>query len=233
MRGMNPMVLADVFRLWRNRLPRKSLVNRDEYILEQCKGRNVANLGACDAPLTEEKARRGQLLHQKLQGRCASLVGYDIDARSVDLLRTEYGLTDILVRDLSVVERQIGKKADLVICADIIEHVDNAGRLLSSCNQMLEIGGHLLVSTIHALSFRHALRTLLTGIEIVHPDHVAYYSYATLGVLLDRFGFEVTETRYFTYPTGNRVGELLDGFFNLIPYAANGLVMEAKKIRDV
>ena len=233
MAEINPMTQADVFRSWRKRLPRKSLVNRDEYILEQCKGRNVVHLGACDAPLTEEKARRGQLLHQKLQGRCASLVGYDIDAQSVELLRTQYGLTDILVGDLAVVERRVGSKADLVICADIIEHVDNAGMLLSSCNQMLEVGGHLLVSTIHALSFKHALRTLLTGIEIVHPDHVAYYSYATLGVLLDRFGFEVTEIRYFTYPTGNQFGEFLDRFFNLIPYAANGLVMESKKIRDV
>jgi SAM-dependent methyltransferase len=227
------MRIVDAFRNWRKKLPRASLVKRDEYILARCTNRQVVHLGACDAPSTLEKASRGELLHQKLQGRCANLVGYDIDAPSIDLLRERFGIADIVARDLAVVAPQADPAGDIIICADIIEHVDNAGALLVSCNRMLSVGGDLLISTIHALSFKHALRTLLTGVEIVHPDHVSYYSYATLGVLLDRFGFEPTTFRYFTYPTGNRLGEILDGFFRMVPYSANGILVEAKKVRNV
>ncbi len=227
------MSLDKTFLGWKKSLPRASLVKRDDYILARCAGRHVVHLGACDAPSSLEKASRGELLHQKLQGRCANLVGYDIDASSINLLRTRFGITDIVARDLATVAPHADPAGDIVVCADIIEHVDNAGALLVSCNRMLSVGGDLLVSTIHALSFKHALRTLLTGVEIVHPDHVSYYSYATLGVLLGRFGFEPTTFRYFTYPTGNRIGEALDGFFKFIPYSANGILVEAKKVRDV
>lgn len=228
------MIAPAVFTAWKKALPRVPLVDRDDYLLARASGRCVVHLGACDAPFTEELATAGKLLHQKLRAaRCDSLIGVDIDAAAVELLKGRFGIDDIVVHDLSDDASRADITGDLVVCADIIEHVNNAGGLISSCNRMLPIGGELMITTVNALSFKHALRSLVTRAEIVHPDHVAYYSYATLGVLLDRFGFEATAYRFYNYPAGNRLGAFLSSVFRLFPHAANGILVEARKVRDV
>lgn len=227
------MISRDIFRHWKKALPRLPLVERDDYILARCANHRVIHLGACDAPYTEEHAARGVLLHQKLRGRCANLIGCDINAQAAELLRTRFGIDDIVVCDLSADSVPASVTGDLIVCADMIEHVNNPGVLLTSCNRMLPQGGDLLVSTIHALSLKYALRAFFTGAETVHPDHVTYFSYATLGVLLDRFGFEVKTARYYTYASGGRFGDLFNNLFRLFPQGADGIVVEARKVRPV
>jgi len=227
------MIPPEVFKAWPKALPRVPLVDRDSYLIARAAGHRVIHLGACDAPLTAEFAAAGTLLHQKLRaGRCANLTGVDIDAASVELLRTRFGIDDIVVRDLSDDAASADITGDLVVCADIIEHVNSVGALIVSCNRMLPIGGELVITTVNALSLKHALRSFFTKTEIVHPDHVAYYSYATLGVLLDRFGFEATAYRFYNYAPGKWLGGLLSNIFKLFPHAANGILVEARKVRD-
>lgn len=221
------------FTQWEKKIPRRPLVDRDGYILAACAGRDVVHLGACDYPMTRGKAEKGELLHQKMQGKCRTLVGYDNDSASIALLRDEFGLDDIVDRDLSKPFDDSVARGDLVVCADIIEHVNNVGNLLEACNRLLRPGGTLLISTINAASFKQALRALL-GREPVHPDHVAYFSYATLGVLLARFGFALDDCRYFAYPTvGAAAGALFSGLYAMAPASADGIVAAAKKERDV
>lgn len=222
----------DTFRSWEKSIPHAPLVDRDAWIVARCAGREVAHLGACDSPMTEEKARRGELLHQKLQGRCKALIGYDIDADAVALLRDRYGISDILVRDLATSDAHADEAGEVVVCADVIEHVNDVGHLLTRCNRMTATGGALLISTINAVGAKQALRALFRR-EPVHPDHVAYYSYATLGVLLDRFGFRMIACRYFKYPTvGRTAGMAFDALYRLCPQSADGILVEGEKTRD-
>lgn len=231
--GRDRMSRPSLFRDWEKKLPREPLVSRDDYILARCAGRHVIHLGACDYPMTESKAARGQLLHQKMAGRCASLVGFDNDRESIALLRSQFGLTDILFRDLSRPGVGDAFKGDLVVCADVIEHVNNVGSLLTECNRLLANSGVLLVSTINAQSLKQSLRNLL-GREAVHPDHVAYYSYATLGVLLERFGCELVECRYFSYAAASRLASaIFSAIYCFAPQCADGLIVAARKVRHV
>jgi SAM-dependent methyltransferase len=219
------------FTLWEKKIPRRPVTDRDTYILASCSGRDIVHLGACDYPMTRQKAKHGELLHQKLQGKGKSLVGYDNDAASIDLLREEFGLTDIVNRDLSQPFDDTVARGDLVICADIIEHVNNVGNMLEACNRLLRPGGTLLVSTINATSLKQAMRALF-GREPVHPDHIAYFSYATLGVLLGRFGFRVDDCRYFAYPTLSGVARVFDAIHRWGPASADGIIVTAHKERD-
>lgn len=227
------MTAATDFTQWEKKIPRKPVVDRDAYIVGACVNRDVIHLGACDYPMTRGKAAKGELLHQKLQGVGRSLVGYDNDAESIRVLREEFGLNDIVDRDLSKPFDDSVARGDLVICADIIEHVNNVGNLLEACNRLLRPGGRLVVTTINAASFKQAVRALL-GREPVHPDHVAYFTYATLGVLLGRFGFKLDDCRYFVYPTVSAAaGLLFSGIYALAPGSADGIIVAATKERDV
>jgi|LNFM01.1.fsa_nt_gb SAM-dependent methyltransferase len=221
------------FTQWEKKIPRQPLTDRDAYILAACAGRDVIHLGACDYPMTRGKAEKGELLHQKMQGKCRSLVGYDNDGASIGLLRDEFGLSDIVDRDLSKPFDESVARGDLVVCADIIEHVNNVGNLLEACNRLLRPGGTLLVSTINAASLKQAIRALSSR-EPVHPDHVAYFSYATLGVLMSRFGFRLEDCRYFAYPTLSGLAQkFFDAVHRCAPPSADGIIVAAHKERDV
>jgi SAM-dependent methyltransferase len=225
------MDIIQSFHQWEKRLPRKPLVDRDQYIIERCRGKDVVHLGACDSPMTLDKGGKEELLHQKLQGVCHSLLGIDNDREAANILKTKYDISDIVSADLSRIDNKLTPIADVVICADIIEHVANVGNLLTNCHRLCREGGIILLSTVHALSLKQVARALF-GREPVHPDHVAYYSFATLGVVLERFGFSMTDCRFFKYPTVTRISEwIFAGLYSIFPQTADGIIVEALKIK--
>lgn len=220
------------FEVWEKKLPKNKLVDRDLYIMDQCRGRTVAHLGACDAPMSKAKAEQGKLLHQKLAPVCKTLKGFDMDQTAISILAEEFGITDITFNDLSKPDTTLEANADVVVCGDIIEHVNDVGVLLANCRRNCRTGGTLLLSTINATSIKQALRGLL-GREPVHPDHVAYYSYATLGVILNRFGFSIEECRYFSYRTVSKTADtLFNALYRVAPQSADGIVVRAIKQPD-
>jgi len=220
--------LAD-FSAWEKKLPRLPLIQRDDYIVQACKGRKVFHLGATDAPMTKEKARRGELLHQKLFPHCGCLIGFDVDTQAIQLLHEDFGIDNIIACDLdSEIPAERGK-AEVVINGDILEHVNSPGRLLRACNQMLEVGGVMVLTTINALSAKQSLRAF-AGREPVHPDHVAYYSLATLGVLGGRFGFQMLDCRFFAYPCVSRISKMVfDTIYRCAPATADGICVTYRK----
>jgi len=178
--------------------------------------------------MTQSKAERGLLLHQKLRKHALAITGYDHDSGAIALLAREYGIDDIVEIDLSVDGGQEFPRVDVVVCADIIEHVNSVGALLQECRKMIGDGGELILSTINALSVKQSFRALMRR-EPVHPDHVAYYSFGTLGSLLARFGFEVIEFRSFSYPTVGLGSRLIFGLtYKLFPQSADGIIMVAR-----
>jgi hypothetical protein len=223
------MGIFNVFHHWEKKLPRKPLVDRDRYIIERCRGRDVVHLGACDSPMTTDKGEKGELLHQRLQGECHSLLGFDSDWEATEILKARYNFSDIVLCDLSRIENELTPIADVVICADLIEHVDNVGNLMTNCHRLCRERGILLLSTVHALSLKQVMRALM-GREPVHPDHVAYYSFATLGVILERSGFSMTDCRFFKYPTVTGFsGWIFGGIYSIFPQTADGIIVEAIK----
>jgi 2-polyprenyl-3-methyl-5-hydroxy-6-metoxy-1,4-benzoquinol methylase len=147
------MDIFNGFHQWEKKLPRKPLVDRDRYIIERCRGRDVVHLGACDSPMTMDKGKKAKLLHQRLQGECHSLLGIDYDLDAIDILKTKYGISDIVLEDLSQIDNMLTSIADVVICADLIEHVANVGNLMINCNRLCREGGSFFSARyMHCLS---------------------------------------------------------------------------------
>lgn len=214
---------------WDKRLPNGCLVDRDETIIDLCKNRRVLHLGASDSPFYKEKASRNELLHQKIRKVALSTVGIDADAESVVWLRDQFNIDDILVADLSrQTPVEIGGPFDIVLCCDIIEHVDNAQNLLNTCKFYMHEDTDLLMTTINATSLKPAIRAIF-GREAVHHEHTCYYSYSTLCQLLIRKGFVPEYFGAFSYPT---VTPWARSFFGTIarfaPGTADGIMISAK-----
>ncbi|MDP2929458.1 MAG: class I SAM-dependent methyltransferase [Candidatus Omnitrophota bacterium] len=98
-----------------------------------------------------------------------------------------------------------GRKFDVIILGDVIEHVDNQGLLLDNSKKHLRPDGVLIVTTPNAKWFSVFKRT--------NPTHLLWHEKSTLTAILKKHGFRMT---YFKYYYGNK----MDYFFALRPFIA-------------
>lgn len=212
---------------WTKDVPKGCFVDRDKIIATLCAGKTVLHVGAADAPFDLDKGRAGQLLHQKVQSVAIHVVGVDINREAIVALRT-IGIEDIIEADICKDDPLMGEKFDVVLCCDVIEHVLAAGSLLAACRRYMRVDSNLVVSTINATALKPALRALGSK-EAVHHDHVAYYSFATLGKLLMMEKLRLIQFGVFAYPTVNPlVGWLTKRMMQAAPASADGIIVNAR-----
>ena len=87
-----------------HKLPRVSIVDRDSFVVQYCRGKRVLHLGCAARPFTTELFDAGQLLHQKLEKVCAELVGIDTWPEGISLLQ-DRGVKNLFTADGSKVSR--------------------------------------------------------------------------------------------------------------------------------
>ena len=60
--------------------------SREAKILDQCKGKKVLHIGACDWPYTKDKLGNNNLLYQNIDRVCDEQLGVDLDKDSIKYL---------------------------------------------------------------------------------------------------------------------------------------------------
>lgn len=222
------------------KLPRASLVDKTRWIIGKIDGKRVLHTGAADSPITAAKAASGRLLHRSLQGCCRELVGIDVDADSVALLREQYGIRDIVVGDIEALDRSFPLGSfDVVLAGDIIEHISNLGAFMTSVRKVLVPDGSLLITTPNAFSIKRFLGVILLRQERNHPDHLYYFSLMNLQQAAWRFGFEIVDTATFMYENParreNRIGNRISRVLMTIArntFLADELAVELRMVDD-
>ena len=162
---------------------RPRLVDRDSVLARYCEGKSVLHLGCADAPYTKDRLESGTLLHTKLASVARHIVGLDLDGEAIHMLR-EIGIRSVKTGDaerLSDFEGG-GQQYDVVVAGEILEHLPNPGLCLRGAKTALAPQGMIVVSVPNAFSLKCFLRFGLRT-ELVHEDHVCYYSPATLSRL--------------------------------------------------
>lgn len=179
----------------------KLLIDRETFLLDVSKDRNILHLGCADHPYTDESIEKGNWLHSKLSKVASSCVGIDLNTSSINFLRDKHGINNIICGDVEKLDQlQIGQ-FDVVIAGEIIEHLNNPGLFLESVKSVLSPSGKLVITTTNAFCFRRFIQ-IPFGYESIHPDHTYYYSHATLYALTNRFGFSLRES--FSYRIPNK-----------------------------
>lgn len=199
-----------------HKLPRATVTgSRDEAILEVCRGKTVLHLGFVDEGLLEERISQGSWLHASLVKAAKRAIGIDISEQGVARAR-ELGYGDCYVANVEELEQTEGvPKIDyeVVLAADIIEHLDNPGKFLQEMRSFVGPRGSLVLTTPSALSIK-TLFCAPAGLEIVHPDHNCYFSPWTLTHLLSKYGFTVTAITLYSprfVPTKANIAGVWDG----------------------
>ncbi len=185
------------------------LKDRVSAIMEACRGKRVLHLGCTNSPYTAESIQEGSLLHSRIAEIAQSVHGFDNDTASLEMMR-KAGHESLHEADLENLEETgFSEEVDVIVAGEMIEHLSNPGRFLDGVKTMMGPETILLITTINAYSALRNLQYALRGRggvnEPVHPDHVAYYSYSTLRLLLDRSGFDIDDFMFYDIGPEHRV----------------------------
>jgi hypothetical protein len=226
-----------------NALLRPPLVQRLEYLMATCRGRRVLHLGCANYPYTAAALAEGSLLHTRLAEVAADLWGLDADAPGLELLRG-HGFAQLVRGDLEALERLPSdafaglcpEGFDVVVAGEVIEHLPNPGLFLRGVQSLMRPHTTLVLTTVNAYcGFRAAVYALRGrgGLrEPVHPDHVAYYSQATLRRLAEACGLEPRRALFYDVGVEHRphlrraLRFINDVLVGLAPQLADGVILE-------
>jgi SAM-dependent methyltransferase len=217
---------------------RIELVQRVELIKELSAGKKVLHLGCTNWPYTEDAIAGDMLMHFELERIASEIYGFDYDQEGIDILAAR-GSKNLFQADLEKLEKvPLDQTFDVIVAGEVIEHLNNPGLFLNGIKRFMNTDTQLIVTTINAYCgmrfFQYGLRGRGGLSEPVHPDHVAYYSYSTLGLLLKRHDLDV-ENFYF-YDIGHEhrphnrpaLNIINDICVRITPQLADGIIAVCK-----
>jgi SAM-dependent methyltransferase len=175
--------------------PLRVAPSRDAEILRLCRGKRVLHIGATDSPFTVQKLEDGTLLHTKLTGVAAELLGIDIDQSAIDLL-AQRGVHNIVNLDMNEVH-EIRLAPEVILLGETIEHLENIGTCLANLRRIMGPDTLLVISIPNCYAILWTAMVLL-DFESIHDDHKVGFSYGLLRQLLTANGFEIVDF-CFTY----------------------------------
>jgi 2-polyprenyl-3-methyl-5-hydroxy-6-metoxy-1,4-benzoquinol methylase len=155
-------------------------------------GRDILDIG-CAVGFQKE-----DWMHKNIKAVAKSIVGLDLDARSIDEIR-KMGF-DVMQGNAQ--DFDLGRKFNMVHAGELIEHLDNPGGFLESAKRHLTDDGVLLMTTPNALRISNFIYASTGGLK-VNAEHTCWFCDATITTLLERKGFEVTEIGYLKHETFN------------------------------
>lgn len=177
------------------------LVQRVDFIKNACRGKKVLHLGCTNYPYTKESIESSALLHFELDKIASELYGFDFDQKGIDIL-LENGSKNLYRADLEKLEEvALDETFDVIIAGEMIEHLNNPGLFLRGIKRFMNADTNLVITTINAYSgmrfWQYFLRGKAGENEPVHPDHVAYYSYSTLSLIIKRETLELEDFLFY------------------------------------
>lgn len=178
-----------------------TLFRKDE-IVKLCTGKTVLHLGFVQhSHLYEKQISAEDWLHEKIHRVAKKVVGIDYLNDDVDRIKQIYGYECYFgdVTKLEDLDGQITDKFDVVVCGELIEHLDNPGLMLDGIKRFLREDSILIITTPNTWSGKW-MKLIGKGVTEdiwMNEEHVSWYSFGTLKQLLERKGFEEVEYGFY------------------------------------
>jgi len=202
--------------------------------MEMCAGKKVLHLGCANYPYTQNSIDNEMLLHYDLEKSAGELYGFDFDQPGLDILAAN-GTGNLYRADLEKLDEvAMSETFDVIVAGEMIEHLNNPGLFLTGIQRFMNAETRLVLTTINAYCgmrwFWYGLRGRRGKQEPVHPDHVAYYSYSTLSLLVKRHGLDVDSFMFYDIGKEHRphnpwyLNAVNDVFTTIAPQWADGII---------
>lgn len=97
------------------------------------------------------------------------------------------------------------EKFDLVIMAEVLEHVFDPVEVLKNVSSVLKTGGHIVITTPNFMTWTNRLKFLIGNFEYQDQGmfdfgHIRWFTYPYLKEVLTKSGFDITDERHIIFP---------------------------------
>lgn len=164
--------------------------DKEDFIASLCSAKDVADLGCLDHTALEALSLGEKWLHARIRAVAKSCVGVDIAADEVAKLK-EAGIGDIVIQDVE--KLNLGRKFEVIVAGDIIEHLSNPGLFLDRVKAHMNKDSEFVFSTPNPFSIEQMIGAIADHRIAVHPQHTCWICPRVAWELLRRHGFEIID----------------------------------------
>ena len=129
--------------------------DRLSILRERVRGKTALDLGCCGTKRGISHSRY-QYLHHTLVKEAGEILGVDIDEAVIVAMKAE----GFNVQADDAETMNLGRRFQVIIAGDIIEHLPNPGLFLTNMHRHLEDDGELLITTPNPFKFKQVLKIL-------------------------------------------------------------------------
>lgn len=167
------------------RIKKAKVTDKHLKIIELCAGKTVLDVGCVGQDIDYNNPK---WLHNRIKAVCAGIDGVDIDSEGVSKLR-EKGFSVFLPDELI----SLNKKYDIVMMADVIEHVNDPVAFLSFYSAFLNGNGKMIITTPNAHGVRNFTSILLWNNYSLNAEHTMWLCPKTMLEITRRAGLKFSD----------------------------------------
>jgi len=195
----------------------KTIFRVDE-IINYCINKSVLHLGFVQHDQYEENIIKNTWLHSKIDKVAKNLVGIDYLEKNVNILKEKYNYEAYSADVMDLIKLDLDKKFDVIICAELIEHIENPGLMLDGIKKFMNKNSILIITTPNPWAINHIkfINKNIPEDKWVNKEHVTWFSYGTLSKLLTRKGYEKIIYDYYYNESKEAYQYNTNGFRGLI-----------------
>ncbi|MFN8252597.1 MAG: hypothetical protein U0V75_12025 [Ferruginibacter sp.] len=187
------------------------ILNRIDFILEECRNQKVLHVGFTDHPFTAERIQNKQLLHLQLKDIAAALYGIDADEPSVALYSNVTADKNVICADITKAypDAVVQFSPQLILLGEVLEHLKNPHEAAEILYKSFRDGTKLLV-TVPNYTALDNIAAALHQTESVHPHHYWHFSPYTLQKVFDPSRFDLLQLHFgMYYQAGKKINAVM------------------------
>lgn len=173
--------------------------NRDSRILKLVKGKEVLDIGC--TWIDDD----GTWVHGDMLKVAKSVTGIDI----TDVPKFRGQGYDIIEQSADEPYNLL-RKFDVVVAAEVLDHISNLGTFMANVRRHLKEGGILVVVMHNPQAFEFFLEQLFFKGSLRISQHTHWQNETTMRELLGRHGMELRYREFYHYGAFSRLGKVYD-----------------------
>ena len=161
----------------------------------------VVHVGCVDhLPLIEDKIKRGQWMHSRIDQVAKRCLGVDISVEGINYLKEHLSYKDVYCHDITSepFEEIVNDKWDYLFLGEILEHVDNPVGFLSSIQELYRGPVKQIVISVPNAFRLDNFYAQRKRCELINSDHRYWFTPYTLAKVMTQAGIRVEEFHFVT-----------------------------------
>ena len=146
-------------------------MDKDDLIVALCQGRRVLDIGCIDHDLETVDKLGASWLHGRIKQVASELTGLDIlEAEAAELNKRGFHIECADAHDFD-----LGRRFDLVVAGNIIEHMTDVGRFLRAVARHLEPDGVCVVTTPNPFDIFQMANVVIRQKVTLNIQHTVWF----------------------------------------------------------